>query len=222
MPFCEKGAPPGDVIYFTSEDPDWQVKELVRLAAGDLTRLHVHDIDYVDEPIDIVGQLPEMEEAINACGAGLVLIDAVNSFVGGDISSDSRARRTLSGKLRSLANRTGACVLGLRNWGRMEVGSASAKALGATSLSDVARCTMNTRKLPKEKGQPQQFALEFERISGAPPAQPVLFTILDKHTCREDEYLRTIDWTMVIPSDEEAEEFVEGLGKKVAEKGSAG
>ena len=63
-------------------------------------------------------------------GARRVVLDALNSFVGGDISTDSKARRSLSGRLQALARCTGACIIGIRNWGRSDGGSALQKALG--------------------------------------------------------------------------------------------
>jgi hypothetical protein len=196
MPGCEKGLDPFDVLYFTSEDSAAQVRDLVRLSGGDLTRLHVHDIASGTEPIDVLECLEEMEATINALGARLVILDALNSFVGGDISTDSKARHTLSGVLHALARRTGACVLGVRNWGRSEGGTASQKALGATSLSDVGRCVLNSVEVtdPTGKDTTRRWRLEFEKVSGAPPAAPVDYCVEDLSTGDEDAHLRRVSW----------------------------
>lgn len=219
MPNCDGSLPPFDVFYFTSEDADSRVRDIVRLHGGDLTRLHVHDIATGGDPIDILDCLEEMEAEIKDKQARLVILDALNSFVGGDISTDSKARRSLSGQLQSLARRTGACIIGIRNWGRMDVGTASQRALGAASLSDVARCVMNTRELaPFEKGGPRRFQLEFEKVSDAPKPLPIPFAVTNLSTGDADSHYRHLDW----------DEPVDGLAlitaldaKRVAKNGSA-
>jgi hypothetical protein len=218
MPHCQKAVDPFTVLYFTSEDSAARVRDLVRIHSGDLTRLFVHDIISVSEPIDILDCLEEMEAEINARQARLVILDALNSFVGGDISSDAKARRTLSGRLQALARKTGACIIGIRNWGRMESGSASQKALGATSLSDVARCVMNTQELPpldsNDKSAMRRFQLEFEKVSDAPKPKPLGYEVVNKSTGPADSHLRKIVWAI------DAEAFAAKV-KANRKKGSA-
>ena len=66
MPGSNQAVAPFDVLYFTSEDGESRVKDLVRIHKGDLTRLHVHDIAKIAEPIDLLDCLGEMEAKINA------------------------------------------------------------------------------------------------------------------------------------------------------------
>lgn len=220
MPNCRDGLPPFDVIYFTSEDAASQIRDLIAIAGGDLTRLHVHDIASGSEPVDLLDCLGEIEATINSLGARLVVLDALNSFVGGDISTDSKARRTLSGRLQSLARRTGACIIGIRNWGRADGGTSSQKAMGAASLSDVGRCVLNTLELPPiEKGAPRRFLLEFEKVSNAPPQQPVSYEVQDLSTGDGDAYHRRIIWGKPVTDEDVARAFGKG-DKKVAQKGS--
>jgi hypothetical protein len=178
MPLCETALPPFDVIFFTSEDSAARVKDLVRLYGGDLKRLHVHDIVTTEEPIDVLEYLPEIEANLIAKGARLLILDAMNSFVGGDITSDAKQRRTLSNRLLSLARRTGACILGLRNLGRVDTGKGSNNSLGGISVAHAGRCALNTLALPprnpKDKKELPRFALEFEKVTGAPPQPPVV------------------------------------------------
>jgi hypothetical protein len=213
MPHTTKALPPFGVLYFTSEDSAAQVRDLVRVHDGDLTRLHVHDIACSDEPIDILDCLEEIEAEINARQARLVILDALNSFVGGDISTDAKARRTLSGRLQGLARRTGACIIGIRNWGRSEGGTAAQKALGATSLSDVARCVMNTAVVLKKDGQIDHHRLEFEKVSGTPPPPSLRFSVKDLGS-PDASHLRQIKWFC----EDEAE--IKAAIKKVAKKSS--
>ena len=70
------------------------------------------------EALNLIEHLPELEAEIRQKGVRLVISDLLNSFTKGDQSSDVRARCSLSGPLGSLARRTGACVIGVRNQGR--------------------------------------------------------------------------------------------------------
>lgn len=195
MPFGGGQHEPFDVIYFTSEDSGEVVADLVREHGGDATRLHVHDQAKGDIDADILDHLDEIGESIKSLNARLVIFDALNSFAEGNIKSDSKARKTLSGKLTRLARSTGACVIGIRNWGRDKEGTSSQKALGATSLSDVARCTMNTDERPGHNPKKPKLKLEFERVSDARLPEPLHYTIIDKSGgTRERSHLRKIVW----------------------------
>lgn len=198
--------PPADVLYLTAEDPGYQVCDLVKLHGGDLSRLHVFDIATTDDPADLLDRLPEMEGWIHQTSARLVILDPLNSFCGGDISSDAKARRTLSGKLNALARKTGATLLGIRNWGKADVGTGSQKVLGAASLSDVSRCVMSTVAVPpKPKGGADQlrcWRLEFEKVSGAPPPPPLTYRMEDESTGDADRHLRRVVW---LPTQSEFE-----------------
>jgi len=217
MPLCETGLEPFDVFGFTSEDSASRFCDGVRIHGGDLSRLHVHDIASGLDPVDLLARLEELEATINATRARLVVLDALNSFVGGDISTDSKARRTLSGRLQSLARRTGACIIGIRNWGRMDAGTASQRALGATSLSDVARCVMNTREKPPidphDPDSPRRFQLEFEKVSDAPKPASIGFSVKDLSTGPDDSHLRKIIWQKPI-SDADVVAALSGSRKR--------
>jgi hypothetical protein len=197
MPHCTAAVPPFGVLYFTSEDPAAQVRDLVRVHGGDLARLYVHDIASTDDPADLLDCLAEVEATINGTGARLVVLDALNSFVTGDISTDTKARRSLTGKLQHLARRTGACVVAVRNWakGADGAGTGSQKSLGASSVADVARCVLNTAEEKRDdEREPRRFRLEFEKVSGAPRPDPIAFEIKDMSTGLHDRHLRRIVW----------------------------
>jgi hypothetical protein len=194
MPNCATALAPTPVLYFTSEDSDARVRDLVKAHGGDLGLLHVHDIVSAAEPVDLLECLEEIEALIGSLGARLVVLDALNSFTGGDISSDSKARRTLSGRLHALARKTGACVLGLRNWGRHVSPEAENRALGAISLSDVARCTMNTEVLEKTDGQAWPYRLVWDRLTDAPRPDPLDYDLKDLSTGSHDKYMRRLVW----------------------------
>lgn len=209
MPRCGKDSalPPYDVVYFTAEDSASQVRDLVRLHNGDLSRLHIHDLTSGDEPVDLLDCLAEVEEYIRKHSARLVVIDPLNSFVGGDISTDAKARRTLSGKLNALARRTGACLLLIRNWGRADVGTGSQRSLGSHSTSDMSRCVMNTEELPRldrdDDTEPRRFQLVWEKVSGAPQPDPLPYTVKNLSTGPTDRHLRRIVWAPPPPTPDQ-------------------
>lgn len=194
MPGCTQGIEPFNVLLFTSEDGASRVRDIVALHDGDINRLYVHDILTGPDPINVLACLDELEAEINAGQARLVIIDAINSFVDADISTDSRARRTLVAPLHALARRTGACIIGIRNFGRTVLGSASQKALGAVSLSHMARCVLNTREIVSDK-VPYQYLLEFEKVSDAPKPKAIGYNVLDESGGNKDRsHLRRIVW----------------------------
>ncbi len=185
MPSGGKTTNSFDVLYFTSEDSASTVVEIFKLAGGNPDRLHVYDmaLDDDDELIDILRELDEMEAAIKETGARLVILDALNSFIGGDVSTDSKARRSISGKLQKLAVRSGACIIGIQNWGRSDSEKSSHRAMGAKSLSDVARCVFNTKvvEIPERDGKPAETKryLEFEKVSDAQLPKQLEYKVKD-------------------------------------------
>lgn len=213
LPGCDTAVPAFDVLYLTSEDSASQVCELIALHEGDLDRVHVHDVATAEELVNLVESSDEMEAMINQFGVRLVVVDALNSFAQGIIKTDCDARRTLSGPLQRLARRTGACILGIRNWGKATEGTASQKALGASSLSDVSRCVLNT--LEVEGGVNPLYELQFEKVTDARPCKPMPYRIVDASGGdSEKEHLRKIFW-----EKDKGEAALSGLGKKGSKKG---
>jgi hypothetical protein len=181
-----------------------------------------------------MSSLDELEAEINPLGVRLIIIDAINSFACGNISTDSNARRSLSGPLQALARRTGCCIIGIRNWGRADGGTASQKALGATSLSDVARCVLNTDLLdpidPSDKTEPPRFVLQFEKVSDAVKPEAIPFSVEDlSEGCSEKSHYRRIVWGKPLDAEAVIASLKEGIekkavvpfsGKKVPKKGT--
>lgn len=221
MPNCSKGLAPFNVLFFTSEDSGSQLVDLVKIHGGDVGRIFVHDIASGNEPINILDLMDDMEAEINARQVRLVILDALNSFVGGDISNDANARRTLSGRLQALARRTGACIIGIRNFGRMDGIKASQKSLGAISLSHVARCDMNTEEIKVKDGEQRRFKLEFEKVSGTAQPRAIPYTVDDLSTSAADSHMRRIVWgnpmDLIDPAGV-ADAVREYLAKKRSEK----
>lgn len=193
---CTTAIPAANVIYFTSEDSKECVNDIVALHGGDVTRLFVHDIIDSENPLDLLESLEGVESIINEKHAPFVVFDAFNSFIGegANIKGDHNARRTLTNKVMGMARRTGSCILILRNWGKVQVGTATDKVLGASSLSAVSRCVMNTQRISEDDELPKRFQLEFQRVSDAPDPEPLRFTFKDKSTCDEDKHLRIVEW----------------------------
>lgn len=198
-------------MYFASEDSKATVTDLVKLAGGDVERLWVFDAADGYDPLNIIDHLRELMDEIKQKEVRLVIFDALNSFAKGNQGSDADARVSLSGPLARLARRTGACVIGVRNQGRSQIGKGSDRALGAISLSHVSRCDAYTKVDPQ---LPSLFWLEFEKVTDAKTPKPMLFLV---HDCskgkKEDSHLRRIEWNP-------GENLLDLLRKKVAKKSS--
>lgn len=190
------------VLIFASEDRPYAILELFALEGGDDSNLAIQHISEMDE-VNIVGdEYENIVATIQKEQASLVIFDAINSFSDGNISTDQKARRTVSTPLQRMANQTGAAIIGIRNWGKSAEGSVgSQKAMGATSVSSVSRAEMNTVEIlrndeDKRKGKPREFWLIFEKVTGAPPQKPLKYRAEDRSTEGDEltSHLRTIEW----------------------------
>jgi|GEM_PF-1272398 hypothetical protein len=215
MPGCTDHCEPFDCILFTSEDSQANAIKLIELHGGDRARVYIHDIAESAEFIDVAKSVANVEAAIREHNVRLVVLDALNSFIGGDISTDSKARRTVSSPLAKLARRTGATIIGIRNWGRSEAESASNKSLGSHSLSDVARVVLNTQIVPETDESPEKTLLVWEKLSDGKQPEPLEYTTRDLSDGKpENAYHRQIVW-----NEERNKKIVDELRKRPVKKG---
>jgi hypothetical protein len=215
MPGCTDHCDPFDCILFTSEDSQTNAIKLIELHGGDPARVHIYDIAETDDCIDVARRVADVEASIREHNVRLVVLDALNSFIGGDISTDSKARQTVSSPLAQLARRTGATIIGIRNWGRSEAESASNKSLGSHSLSDVARVVLNTQIVPETKKSPEKTLLVWEKLNDGKQPGPLEYTTRDLSDGKpENAYHRRIVW-----NKERNKEIGDSLRKHLAKKG---
>jgi hypothetical protein len=114
-----------------------------------------------DNPLNILDNLPEIEQTIREYGIRLVIIDGQNSMVGAPcIVTDMLARHNVTTKLHQFAQKLNVCLLGIRNE------DAEGRALGPQSMADRARCVL--RAVDKNPGKdPPYGRLEFVKVSDA-------------------------------------------------------
>jgi hypothetical protein len=195
MPGCTESFDPFDCILFTSEDSESNSVKLIELHNGDPSRVHIHDIAEAKDFIDIAKRVADLERFIREHSVKLIVLDAMNSFVGGDISTDSKARRQVSGPLASLAKQTGATIVGIRNWGRQDNGSASNNSMGSHSVSDVARVVLNTEIVPETEDSEEFTQLVWEKLSDGKQPKPLRYRVRDlSDGSSENAYHRVIVW----------------------------
>jgi hypothetical protein len=117
--------------------------------------------------------------------------------------------------LAKLARRTGATIIGIRNWGRSEAESASNKSLGSHSLSDVARVVLNTQIVPETDESPEKTLLVWEKLSDGKQPEPLEYTTRDLSDGKpENAYHRQIVW-----NEERNKKIVDELRKRPVKKG---
>ena len=147
MPDASPGAVkqgPLDVVLLVAEDDlaDTVVPRLIA-AGADLSRIKALEGPRigVDQPITFPDDIPAVEAAIQASNAGLLIIDPVMGFLGGNVKSgiDSAVRMSLMGPLKTLASRYGCAVLSLRHTNKSEGASASMRGGGSVAFRNASR-----------------------------------------------------------------------------------
>ncbi len=208
MPDGRPGIGPAHVIYLTSEDEPKRVYAKVKLAGGDVERLSVVPIMLNEtEQVNMLQHLDELESLILERQTKLIVVDAQNSFVGTpDITTDMKGRANVSNRLHAFAQRTGVCLIGIRN-----TSEEGGRALGSQSMSDIARCIFSTVELSTKKGEPRRFQLVFDKVNDAAKERhpPIPFGIKNLG-----------DWRRLILWGKDESPPV-SAAKKVAKKGSA-
>jgi len=192
----EASIPAGSVLYFTSEDDEATVRDIIKIHGGDLTRVYIHPIMVKkeggeEEMLDAVKCLKGLEEEVKRRGVVLLVFDALNSFIGADhdVSSDAKARRNLTGRLHSFAQRCGVCVLAIRHWSKCALGDQDKRGLGPSSMQFICRGTMWVERLSKE-GEILKGKLHFSKVTDRRQPCAKAFRLKD-----HGEHLREVVWS---------------------------
>ena len=178
MPNTNDSYGPANVLYLTSEDTKANVKKLVELAGGDLTRLKIHDATDQQEIYNIVTDMEGFKADILEWNAKLVIIDNFNTFAEADIGLDTRARRGLTQPLLYLAKTTDCCIIATQNFGRARNDAdKQSQGMGAASMADVSRVAWYVESRAKSKLAKgltdYPFQLVVSRVSNAPEPKPL-------------------------------------------------
>jgi hypothetical protein len=145
----EEGQEPAGVLILSAEDTaEDTIKPRLYAAEADMNRVGVlcaiRGADGADEmPPVIPFHVPEIETAMKAVGASLIIVDPLMSYLDGDVNThnDHDVRRALH-QMKLLAERTGAAVLIVRHLNKMTGGPAMYRGGGSIGIIGAARSAM--------------------------------------------------------------------------------
>lgn len=134
---------PHHVLYSTTEDSPSTLKARFVAAGGDPDYLHLVDIVYGESvdgtPLIVNLDLDAAREAIAAWQPVLLVLDALNSSLSGQLNDNSVVRPQLE-KLKLLAHHTGAAILGVGHFRKATAGVDPVDAIGgAGAYTQVVR-----------------------------------------------------------------------------------
>lgn len=153
---------PMKVIYFTTED-DVRMTVRPRLEAAGANMKNVGIMNKVRTPKGEVHFNPakHMPQLIAACKStgheiGLVIIDPIVAAVEGDHNKNEEVRRGLEPVLH-MAQELNCAVVGITHFGKSKGGTASARMLGSTAFSAVARITLFAMAVEESDGHMARY-----------------------------------------------------------------
>lgn len=140
LPGERTSRPPINVIYQCAEDNlSDTVKPRLLAAQADCSRMvHIQDADDV-----LTLEDGRIEETIHATNAGLVIIDPLQAYIGGDgdMMSAVRMRKMLRG-LASVAERSGAAILLIGHMNKNGNHKSLYRGLGSIDIAAIARSVL--------------------------------------------------------------------------------
>lgn len=153
---------PMKVIYFTTED-DVRMTVRPRLEAAGANMKNVGIMNKVktskgDVHFNPAKHMPQLIEACKSTGyeIGLVIIDPIVAAVEGDHNKNEEVRRGLEPVLH-MAQELNCAVVGITHFGKSKGGTASARMLGSTAFSAVARITLFAMAVEESDGHMARY-----------------------------------------------------------------
>ena len=138
-----KGKPINIVMMVAEDDVADTVVPRLIAAGADLSRIKVLAGPKAgsETPIILPEDWPAVEAAVRDTNAGLLVIDPVMGFLGGDVKSgiDSAVRVALMGPAKALASKYDCAVLSLRHTNKSEGASASMRGGGSVAFRNACR-----------------------------------------------------------------------------------
>lgn len=152
------GAPstPATVVIWSGEDDvqDTLVPRLIALGA-DLKRVQfVRRTLKADGgcPFDPANDMPALQEALQVCGARLLILDPIVSAVAGDSHENAKVRRSLQ-PVVDLAEAANCAVLGISHFSKGTAGRDPVERVtGSIAFGALPRLIFAAAKLPEEEG----------------------------------------------------------------------
>lgn len=153
---------PMKVIYFTTED-DVRMTVRPRLEAAGANMKNVGIMNKVrtskgEVHFNPAKHMPQLIEACKSTGyeIGLVIIDPIVAAVDGDHNKNEEVRRGLEPVLH-MAQELNCAVVGITHFGKSKGGTASARMLGSTAFSAVARITLFAMAVEESDGHTARY-----------------------------------------------------------------
>lgn len=133
---------PANTLFISAEDSLSHVLvPRIRVAGGDLTRIHGWDLDA--RGLTLPDDVDDLEDAILRIGARLVVIDPLSAFLNSRIDShkDAGVRAALR-PLHVLAERNQVALLGVMHLNKSAGGSVDVRISGSTAWSNAGRASL--------------------------------------------------------------------------------
>ena len=143
---ASKGRPrKGGALFLIGEDSvDKTVRPRLRAAGADLKKV------FFRKDIAIPDDLDQIEKAIRANGAKLLVVDTITDFVNGSEGNNKAVRRALR-PLRELAERMQIAVVILRHFTKKASGKSLLRGGGSVAITGVARSQLKLYKHPTDE-----------------------------------------------------------------------
>lgn len=146
---------PADVILLSAEDdPERTIRPRLEAAGADLARVHLLDAIHAaneDRPPTLPLDLDLIEGAVVENKAGLIVIDPVMAYLGGEVDAhkDTDVRRVLHA-MKRLAERTMVAVLIVRHLNKLIGGPAVYRGGGSIGIIGATRSAMVVGRDPTD------------------------------------------------------------------------
>ena len=139
------------VIVLSAEDSSsYTIRPRVEAAGGDSGRVHVLSAESAEAGISLSRDLEQIDAAIEATGATLVIIDPLSAYMPGiDTYRDNEVRATLA-PFVALAQRRAATVIGIVHMSKNVERSAMQRVLGSTAFTALSRGTFMVAQDPDD------------------------------------------------------------------------
>jgi putative DNA primase/helicase len=180
-PDIGKAAPQGAVILLASEDSvEFTIRGRLDALGADATKIEKIDMVYTrdgngEKHFSLEDDLQELEKMVLATGARLVIIDPLNSYLGGKQTGfkDVEVRRVLD-PLKELAERLGIAVVLLMHTKKGKEDEIIYGIGGSVAFAAVARSIFFCTKDPETPGR---FYFTHPKTNISPEMPPLSYTI---------------------------------------------
>ncbi|MEO8286527.1 MAG: AAA family ATPase [Chloroflexota bacterium] len=165
------GAPAGVVLLSAEDDLADTIRPRLDAAGADVTRVVAltHVAEAGSERFPTVFDLPEIENAITAVSAALVIIDPIMAYLPSDVNSyrDQDVRRAFM-PLTELAQRTGVAVLVIRHLNKQANSNPLYRGGGSIGMIGTARSGLLIAADPDDATESRRILVRMKSNSAAP------------------------------------------------------